>query len=265
GADEIFGGYNKHRAEWLIENSTRHRLLAGGGSAFSFLFPKSRNKGFANKMRQLEKFSSVMNLSAKERYWKMASISSEKEASLLMKGFSSDESEKRKAEILIEIRSENDLNEFLLTDVNLVLESDMLVKVDRMSMAHGLEVRNPFLDHRLVAWALSLSIDQKINSKQGKIVLKKAFADLIPAELLHRKKHGFEVPLHKWMNNELKKEMDENYLGREFINEQGIFSYEEIEKIKTQVFSSNPGDSPARAWALFVFNYWYKKNNTYFA
>jgi asparagine synthase (glutamine-hydrolysing) len=265
GADEIFGGYNKHRAEWLIGNSSRHRILAGGGSFFSFLFPKSRNSGFANKMRQLEKFSAVMNLPAKERYWKMAGVASEDEAQALVMDYKTAESNKRKEQLLRSIEPGSGLEKFLLTDVKLVLEGDMLVKVDRMSMAHGLEVRNPFLDHRLVAWGLALGIEQKINAHEGKLVLKRAFADLIPAGLLVRKKHGFEVPLHKWMNNELKSDIDTHYLGDDFIREQKIFSLAEIQKLKRQVFSSNPGDSAARVWAIFVFNYWYKKNRNYFS
>ena len=95
--------------------------------------------------------------------------------------------------------------------------------------------------------------------------MKKTFADIIPAEILVRKKHGFEVPLHKWMNNELKKDIEEKYLNDGFISEQNIFSLPEIKKLKQQLFSGNPGDSPARVWALIVFNHWYKKHQQYFS
>jgi asparagine synthase (glutamine-hydrolysing) len=266
GADEIFGGYNKHRAEWLIRNSTKHRMIAGTGAMFGFLFPKSRNSGFANSVRQLEKFSDSMKLPLMERYWKMATIT---DATRAQKYFSNphdfSQADETKKLVLQYLDSESDFNKILMTDVALVLEGDMLVKVDRMSMAHGLEVRNPFLDHRVVTWGLSVPAAEKVNSKEGKLILKKTFSDIIPAELLVRKKHGFEVPLHKWMQGELKNDIENAYLNKDFIEQQGLFNYEEIAKLKTRLFSESPGDAAARAWAFIVFNHWYRKNTKYFA
>jgi asparagine synthase (glutamine-hydrolysing) len=67
------------------------------------------------------------------------------------------------------------------------------------------------------------------------------------------------------MNNELKKDIEEKYLTDDFISDQNIFSLVEIRKLKQQLFSGNPGDSPARVWALIVFNHWYKKHQQYFS
>ncbi len=265
GADEIFAGYNKHRAEWLVRNSPEYRFAAGTASLFSSIFPKSRNSGFSNKMRQVERFASVMRLPLHERYWSLASISDEHYAGRILRAeVNRSKADKIKNELLCDLE-ETSINSFLLTDVKVVLEGDMLVKVDRMSMANGLEVRNPFLDHRLVAWALALPQEEKINRNEGKIILKKAFADIIPAELLTRKKHGFEVPLHKWMKGELRSSIENDYLNDDKISQQQIFSVDEVRKLKSKLFSDNPGDSPSRVWAIIVFNHWYKRHQQYFA
>src|SRR5690606_22837193 len=84
------------------------------------------------------------------------------------------------SEEIVSTISENDLNSILFADLNLVLPNDMLTKVDLMSMANGLEVRVPFLDHRVVEYAFSLSADKKIGRKQGKRILRQAFSDLLP-------------------------------------------------------------------------------------
>lgn len=90
-------------------------------------------------------------------------------------------------------------------DLNLrtYLLDDLLPKVDRMSMAHGLEVRSPFLDHKLVEFAVRLPPSTKIRGLSLKRVLKRAVADLLPAELLDRPKHGFGAPLGRWFRDDL--------------------------------------------------------------
>lgn len=90
-------------------------------------------------------------------------------------------------------------------DLNLstYLLDDLLPKVDRMSMAHGLEVRSPLLDHELLAFAFRLRPSTKIRGLSLKRVLKRAVADLIPRELLDRPKHGFGVPLGRWFREDL--------------------------------------------------------------
>jgi asparagine synthase (glutamine-hydrolysing) len=79
-----------------------------------------------------------------------------------------------------------------------------MVKADRMSMAHGLEVRSPFLDHRLVEFASTIPGKYSIRGRAGKQVLKRAYADLIPDEISRRPKAGFTVPVGQWINGPLR-------------------------------------------------------------
>jgi asparagine synthase (glutamine-hydrolysing) len=146
--------------------------------------------------------------------------------------------------------------------MQLVLENDMLVKVDRMSMNQSLEVRVPFLDHKIVDFAFTLPVNYKIEGKLRKKILKDAFKDMLPEELFHRKKQGFEVPLLKWFRTDLKSLITEELLEDQFIQDQQIFKPAAIKSLKKQLFSSSPNDAIAKVWALIIFQYWYKKHMT---
>ena len=151
------------------------------------------------------------------------------------------------------------MNDILLTDMQLVLPNDMLTKVDMMSMAHGLEVRVPFLDYEVVNFLFSLPGDFKINSVLRKRILQEAFRDMLPLALYNRPKKGFEVPMLKWLRKEMKSLINDELLSETFVRDQGIFDYPEIKKLKRKLFSFNPGDVHARVWGLVVFQWWWRK------
>jgi asparagine synthase (glutamine-hydrolysing) len=264
GADELFSGYNKHAASY--------RMMKGGLSVdlVNWLLPvwkampKSRNSKFGNFFRQLERFAEGSKLDNKERYWKWASFTEECYISTLfspeaLEKVQMDVYKERKDFILRNINENSNINNILLTDVELVLPNDMLTKVDLMSMANGLEVRVPFLDKDVVKFAFELPEESKINSEMKKRIVQDSFKDLLPPELYQRPKHGFEVPLLKWFRKELKDLITNDLLSEEFINQQGIFNYKEIHKLKMKLFSPNPGDIHARIWGLIVFQWWWRK------
>jgi len=269
GADEMFSGYNKHMAEFKSRHPGIKESLIKSGFPLWRKLPKSRNTKLTNINRQLYKFSLGSKLSNKDRYWKWASIINEEKANYLLKeelifnpqklSDTAFEYKKRKEEILKNIRKEGDINDVLYTDMKMVLTNDMLRKVDAMSMANSLEVRTPFLDHRLVNFAFSLPTAFKINSGMKKKILQDAYREELPEEIYKRPKHGFEVPLLSWFRNELKSTIEDDLLNDDFIEEQGIFNVIAIKELKKQLFSNNPEDSPATIWALIVFNTWYKK------
>jgi asparagine synthase (glutamine-hydrolysing) len=104
----------------------------------------------------------------------------------------------------------------------------------------------------------SLPGDFKINGNMRKRLLQDAFKDILPAKLYKRPKKGFEVPMLKWLRNELKSLINDDLLSQKTIEDQGVFNYSEIERLKQQLYSSNPGDVHARIWGLVVFQWWYK-------
>jgi asparagine synthase (glutamine-hydrolysing) len=264
GADELFSGYNKHAAHLkAMHGGIGNSILKTLGAGLRYL-PKSRNGALSNKIRQAEKFALGLKLNQTERYWCWASILSEKRAMSLL----SDTSRQKlsfekflalKGNYLEPIRTETDFNELLEADMQLVLPNDMLRKVDLMSMANGLEVRVPFLDHHVVAFAFQLSVSSKIDQQIRKKILQDAYRDMLPSELYRRPKKGFEVPLIKWFRTSLKSMIKNELLNDQFIEQQGIFDIKSIRKVKKQLFSTNPGDAPATVWALIVFQWWWKR------
>jgi asparagine synthase (glutamine-hydrolysing) len=82
---------------------------------------------------------------------------------------------------------------------------------------------------------------------------------MLPPALYKRPKKGFEVPLLKWFRYEMRSLIENDLLSKNYVEEQGIFHYPVVEKLKRQLFSNNPGDVHARIWGLIVFQWWYKK------
>ncbi len=166
---------------------------------------------------------------------------------------------RQKEDWLEAIPAKESLNDLLYTDVGLVLPDDMLTKVDRMSMAHGLEVRVPFLDHRVVEFAFRLGTEAKIKDGVRKRILQDTFREILPESLYNRPKKGFEVPLLSWLRKDLKGLIHDDLLSDSFISEQGIFDPKVMRNLRKKLNSSNPGDIHARIWALVVFQWWYRR------
>ncbi len=262
GADEMFAGYNKHMAEFKARRGgLTNEALKMLSPAFGLL-PQSRNNKLLNKFRQVNRFSKGLKLSAAERYWQWAGYNNDKSsAAYLLNPLKNSIIQDRKEIILHEIYSSDSMESVLKQDMSLVLPGDMLTKVDMMSMANSLEVRTPFLDHDLVNFVFSLPSEYKIDNHSGKKILKDTFRHILPDEILHRPKHGFEVPLLKWFRTDLRNLIENDLLSEDFIIEQNIFNPKVINNLKKKLFSSNPEDSPANIWALIVFQNCWKKWN----
>ncbi len=263
GADELFGGYNKHAALYrLWHPGVKEKFVSGLGAIWKHL-PQSRNNKIGNLIRQLNKFAEAYELDVAGQYWLLASLQSAQAATGLLANDMVDTINYEsfaswKTGCLSQLNSKS-INKALYIDQALVLQGDMLPKVDLMSMASALEVRVPFLDHELVAFANSLPEDFKVNNKMKKRILQDAFRNELPAKVYNRPKHGFEVPLVSWMQRELKREIEDKWLAPDYIKKQGIFNEESVQKLKAKLFSANPGDSHAHVWALICFQEWYEQ------
>lgn len=259
GADELFSGYNKHSAHLRVMNASVKEKMVAAFAPIWRVMPKSRNSKIANTFRQLDRFASGYNLSNSERYWRWASIGDDAYTGRLLKGKVDDAAfDERKSQCLG--ANFADMNDVLFADMHLVLQGDMLTKVDLMSMANSLEVRVPFLDHTVVDYVSCLPASYKIDSQSRKKILRETFADFFPPELLNRRKHGFEVPLLKWFNNELYDLIENDLLSKKFVEEQNLFNYTAVADLKNRLRSSNVGDAAAKVWALIVFQWWWKRN-----
>jgi asparagine synthase (glutamine-hydrolysing) len=263
GGDELFAGYNKHRAEYILRNGNFGVSMISMLGPLWKALPKSNSSPIQNLIRQFDKFASSKSLSEDQRYWNWCGHMQEKELKKLCNAFfqkkvSPDDFNSRKSRILRFLQGRGDLNAVLRTDIELVLDNNMLVKTDRMSMANSLEVRVPFLDHRVVNFAFTLPESSKIDKSRKKKIVQDAFRDFLPAELYNRPKRGFDVPLMKFYKTSLKKLIRDQLLDESFIREQNIFNPDEVKKVKHQLFGKGYVNQE-KIWALIVFQYWYRK------
>ena len=160
-------------------------------------------------------FSRGLKLSSKDRYWSWIGISSDEEVENLL-NIRVNLTDLKK-QVTSRIGETGDFNDYLWSDLELVLPGDMLTKVDLMSMNNSLEVRVPFLDHELVEYVNQLPESYKIDKESRKKILQDTYRDFLPNELYHRPKHGFEVPLLKWFRGPLLGFINGTMLNKHFI------------------------------------------------
>tara|TARA_B100001287_G_scaffold117586_1_gene98933 strand:- start:12737 stop:14596 length:1860 start_codon:yes stop_codon:yes gene_type:complete len=253
GADELFSGYNKHQALYFsIQNTFLNKAFKHFGG-FTKLFPSSRYSKVGNLGRQIEKLYSGLNKEVSERYLDWASFMDIE----LVKKLTDENIENNY--LKIESDEMDIFNNFLYYDFNLVLENDMLRKVDLMSMANSLEVRTPFLDHELVQYVFTLPSIFKIDKKNKKKILKDTFRNRLPDELFDRKKHGFEVPLKKWFDKEMKLFLEENIFKNNPLINEGILNPYGLEEVFELWKKNSPGNTVYHIWSLIVLSSFFKK------
>jgi asparagine synthase (glutamine-hydrolysing) len=200
GADELFGGYLTYRANRLARWARRVPP-----SALEFILHRLRRWPVSDEKisfeYKLKRFLEGCQMPAEHGhvYWNGTFSDSEKRALLVP------ELPKALDAILSELLGAGDnLAAYLWFDQKYYLPDDILSKVDRMSMAHAVEVRPPFLDHRIVEFAASLPGHLKISGLGQKILLKKLMKGKLPSSILRRKKIGFDIPAHDWLRGPLR-------------------------------------------------------------
>ena len=147
------------------------------------------------------------------------------------------------------------LNRLLYTDVKTYLTDNILPKVDRMSMATSLEVRVPILDHKVVEWAFSLPGSLKLRGMRGtKYIFKKAMAPYLPAEIRHRPKQGFSIPIKNWLKGPMQEFLLDT-LNERSVREEGLFRWETVDRLIREHVRGEANHSH-RLWGLLVFRLW---------
>jgi asparagine synthase (glutamine-hydrolysing) len=144
----------------------------------------------------------------------------------------------------------------LYTDLKTYLPGDILVKVDRMSMAHSLEVRAPLLDYRVIEFAASLPSRTKIRKGDKKFILKKAFGKVLPERIINRRKHGFTVPLDSWFRSDLSSLTEQCLINNEAMGE--FFSDQEMRRIWRE-HRENRMNHGTLLWSLLSFALWHRE------
>ena len=257
GADELFGGYRKHMALFRAgQKSATNLLLKSAAPLLSFLPGGSRTQKQGDFIRKLSKYSDGLRLPFAERYTQWLRWSDEKTAMDLL--LDKKNSSQGLNELVGNNLDENDFNSVLLSDQLWLLPNDMLTKVDKMSMAHGLEVRTPFLEHHLVQYVNSLPPSYKLNASSGKLLLRSAFQSELPNEVFNRPKKGFEVPMESWLRTVLKEQVDK-YSNRQLIEEQAVFNSSVLEEVLNDFYQLKNNSYAPLLWSFLVFQSWWFK------
>jgi asparagine synthase (glutamine-hydrolysing) len=201
GGDEVFAGYERFAAGLVAR---RYAALPGAiqgvtRGAVGVLPPKA----LRGRAASLQRFARVASQGLPDAYRSWISYVEDPERLALVNGRSDEWALDDYRAIWASSAGAEPLDRLLDLNLRTYLLDDLLVKTDRMSMAHGLEVRCPFLDTDLIAFAASLPPELKARGLTLKRVLKKAVADLLPHEILRRPKRGFGVPLDRWFREDL--------------------------------------------------------------
>lgn len=152
--------------------------------------------------------------------------------------------------------TDDHLSKILYTDIKTYLPGDILVKVDRMSMANSLEVRAPILDYNVVEYAATIPSHLKYKKGEKKYILKRCFNEILPYDILYRKKMGFSVPLADWFRNEIK----ELAASKLFMASNGLSNFFDVEEIRTiwNEHQEMKRDHSSPLWSLLIFELWWQ-------
>ncbi len=263
GGDELFAGYDTYIADKMylrylkLPPFLRNGLLK---KMMNLIPPSSKKKGLINKVKRFVEGTALPE-DLRHVRWMIFLQEAEKEQ-LYHPNMRSGIFEKDSYRFIrnhfqnIAYHKQDETNQQLYVDIKTYLVDDILVKVDRMSMATSLEARVPFLDYRFVELCASIPSHLKLNGRKTKYILKKSMEDLLPREILYRGKEGFSIPIKNWLKKELKPMMTD-VLSAEKINREGFFDSQYVEKLKTEHIKGIKNHSH-RLWALMVFGKWYE-------
>lgn len=250
GADELLAGYPKYK---ILYNGWRYGKLVPK-------FIRSNLIRIAPKSTKLERalkcFSGIDN--KEKSYLELVSVFNDAELNeLYMRG-----NYKKKDLIETKIKPyfkgaiNNSINQLIALDVHTWLPDDLLAKNDKMTMAHAIEARVPFLDPKLVEFSTTIPANLKLKGSTEKYVLRKAMKGIIPKSIIDRKKQGFTVPIDQWLKKDLL-EIVEQILSESNLHKQGYFKYEFVQKVLNA--SKKPDVYRRRQfWSLLTFGLWHK-------
>lgn len=245
GADEVFGGYGIYREPFSL--APYKRLPAAVRKALyrsSRFLPALPGKSFlARGYIPLE-----------DRYFGNAFIFSQGEKDRLMaKGLQRLDPRRVTASLYREAADYDDVTKMQYIDIHTWMTGDILVKADKMTMANSLELRVPYLDHKLFEFATQIPLKYKIHRKQTKYLLRRAFADLLPPDVINRPKKGFPVPTRLWLKEKGFQKHFQDLLGQKGVSR--WLSRKEVRELYRRHLAGT-ADNSRKLWTLLVFLTW---------
>jgi asparagine synthase (glutamine-hydrolysing) len=154
------------------------------------------------------------------------------------------------------VRQASPLDQMLYVDAKVWLADDLLIKADKMTMANGLELRVPFLDHKMVEFAATLPNSSKIHGGTGKALLRNAMRGVLPDEIIDRSKKGFPIPIGSWLRTTLRQFTRDHLLA----SDSACSRYVDRGETARLVHQHEQGtaDRSQEIWTLLVFEFWHR-------
>ncbi|MBI5329080.1 MAG: amidotransferase 1, exosortase A system-associated [Betaproteobacteria bacterium] len=263
GGDENFIGYRRYRFHGMEERMRRVLPYGLRHPLFGLLgrvYPKA---DWAPRVfRAKTTFESLARDSVAGYFHGVSLLSDAQRASLFHPAFSKRLSGYNAVEVLRghDARSPTDdlYGQVQYLDFKTYLVGDILTKVDRASMAHALEVRVPFLDHKLVEWVSGLPSSFKIQGGEGKYMLKKSLEPHLPHDIMYRRKMGFSIPVAEWFRGPLKERLHAA-LTSPRMTDSGFFEPARLKNL-FDAHVSGARDYSASLWALLMFEAFLRQN-----
>lgn len=260
GADEIFLGYPKYREGMRIINRNKNYKLIQIIMKLVLMFLYKIQNISKNRLKWInfviKKINSISLDNEGAVLKNIQSFFSKTEINSLLLNkpvFNLSNFEKYK-------KGDNSLDQFSLIDTKTYMLDNILVKVDRASMAFSLESREPMIDYRLVEYLAQVDSGQKFFAETYKYLLKEIVHKYVPKKLLDRPKKGFSLPISEWLKNpKFKKKYIEIYFSKQYVERQKLFSFSEIKRIMHDFYFEDKPIAQKKIWSLLMFQLWYDK------
>ena len=259
GGDELFGGYLDHRSEWFSQVAARFPRVARSTmlGLLSHLPPGNETSPQA----RLQRILTHSFLEMKQRYAGFhCLLSLQQRRNLCRPEFLTQIDDIARLEYmshkLAPLPGMDDMDPAFAVDLDIYLPDDLLVKVDRMTMANSLEARSPFLDQELAAWAVRLPLSYKLRGTTTKYLLRRLAARYLPRGIVNREKHGFSVPLDDWFRGELK-ELAHDALLSQRSKDRGYFKPDQVRKLLDN--HQTGCRFGKQIWMLLMFELWHQQ------
>lgn len=257
GGDENFAGYRRYRWFRYEEHMRSFLPLFLRRPVFGTLGSLYPKADWAPKVLRAKTTFEALARDAVEGYFHGVSLLSDMQRTRLFSDrFKRELQGYRAVEVLrrhaAASPTDDPLSLVQYLDMKTYLVGDILTKVDRASMAHALEVREPLLDHELMGWVSGLPADMKLHGAVGKFLFKKAMEPYLPNDVLYRKKMGFSVPLDSWFRGPLKEKIRQAVLGERLLGT-GMFDRAYLQELLDH-HQAGRRDYSVALWTLLMFD-----------
>jgi len=260
GGDELCAGYPRYAGMYLANYYKRIPKIIREKFISNIVLNLPDSKKGRRFIDRAKRFTRFGDLPSNTAYFNMISSFDREDKHSLMSDHIKKGINDRVAETIFDgyfyqHKNESLLNRIFFTDMKLYLVDDLLTLTDKMSMAHSLEVRVPFLDNELIDFMASVSPELKLKRMTKKFLLKKSFDKILPRRTLYKEKKGFSVPLVLWFRRDLRSFID-NFLSKERIENLGYFNWAFIRNLLDLHFSGK-ANYYIQIWGLLVFCLWH--------